>query len=198
MNEVRPGYFLVIDDHELFRVGLELILKQHFPGREVLSFPGFGTALDSLRQGPDLVLLDLKLRGVGGEAGLALIRTLWPDSRVIVVTSEQDRTALDRVRNQGADLVVSKAEPPQRLVEAIRSVLPRTDNSGEETPSLAFSRRQMEVLTHLSEGLSNKAIARVMGLSEFTVRGHVQQIIRITGAANRSNAVFIAKQAGLL
>ena len=189
---------LTIDDHDLFRAGIELIIRQNLPALAVVSVPGVGAALDALREAPDVVLLDFNLNGVSGEAALGLVRSHWPAASVILVTSEADSRLPPRIRNDSDLRVLSKAEPPQALVKLIRSVLPAVPAQDAAASLHSLSRRQIEVLRHLREGHSNKAIALLVGLSEFTVRGHVQQILKQVGATNRTNAVFLAEQAGLL
>jgi DNA-binding NarL/FixJ family response regulator len=197
---MKPQTLLMIDDHDLFRAGVELLIRQHFPKLSIVSVPGLGSAIDALQEQPDVVLLDLNLNGIGGETALLLVRTNWPDAAVVVVTSEQDDARLTRIREDGSVRVICKSEPPQSLVSAIRTMAPGAEPAAAPaTPALrALSPRQVEVLTHLRQGHSNKAIARLMDLSEFTVRGHVQQILKLTGATNRTNAVFLAEQAGLI
>jgi len=195
---MKQHILLTIDDHDLFRAGIELIVKQNFPAIEVISAPSLGNAIDATGQEPDVVLLDYNLTGVSGAAALALCRSHWPRATIIVVTSEQDSAALEGVRQHRGVQVVAKSEPPQVLVDAIRAALPGVGAGPAPAPPPSLSPRQVEVLSYLRQGHSNKAIARIIGLSEFTVRGHVQHILKLVGATNRTNAVFLAEQAGLL
>lgn len=188
---------LIIDDHELFRAGIELIIKQNFPSTEVHSHGGIGGALDAPGLNPNVVLLDLNLNGVSGKRALDMVRLQWADALIIIVTSEQNSSVLSEIREEGGILVVSKAEPPETLVSHLRHALTAAC-AGPGAQPMALTRRQIEVLHHLRQGHPNKTIARLMALSEFTVRGHVQQIIRITRASNRTHAVYLAEQAGLL
>ena len=190
---------LVVDDHDLVRAGIELLVRQRFPGAEVLSCAGLDEAFAELEHDPSVVLLDLNLEGLSREAAVLLVRHRWPHAQVIVVTAETDQVVLDTIRGEGVAQCVRKSEPPERLL-AVLEELAGLAAAPEEQPCAVrpLSRRQVEVLQHLRRGHSNKVIARIMGLSEFTVRGHVQQIIKATGATNRTHAVFLAEQAGLL
>lgn len=187
-----------IDDHSLFRTGIELILASSFPGIEFASFASLGQALENQLAAPDVVLLDLHLDGIGGHEAIPLIKLRWPACAIIVVTSEQDRAQIERARHSGGDAVVLKSEPPDRFISAIRALVPASAESDEFVASPTFSRRQLEVLKLLGEGHSNKAIARHMHISEFTVRGHVHQILKLLGVSSRAQAVFQAHNAGLL
>lgn len=190
-----------IDDHSLFRSGVELIVKGNFPGADFSSFDSLGSALEAGGATPHLVLLDLYLKGISGLDAIPLIKLRWPGAGILIVTSEQDEAKIARAREQGADAVVLKSEPPAHFIRAIRSLAPQGLPATGDGPSVSaanLSRRQLEVLGFLREGHSNKAIARRMNISEFTVRGHVQQILKVLNASSRAQAVFEAQKAGIL
>jgi len=188
-----------IDDHSLFRTGIELIVRDNFPAVSFASFASLGEALEGPGAAPDVVLLDLHLNGIGGHDAIPLIKLRWPGAAILIVTSEQDEGRIARAREQGGDGVVLKSDPPARCISAIRAVAPAKVARPVEIASAAmFSRRQLEVLGYLREGCSNKAIARRMDISEFTVRGHVQQILKVLGVSSRAQAVFEAQKAGIL
>ncbi len=190
-----------IDDHSLFRTGIELIVRDNFPAAGFASFSSLGEAMEAPGAAPDVVLLDLKLNGIGGLDAIPLIKLRWPGSAIIIVTSEQDEGKIARAKKQGGDAVVLKSQPPERFISAIRAFAPAdlAETGGGGAAMLAgLSRRQLEVLGYLREGHSNKAIARRIDISEFTVRGHVQQILKVLGVSNRAQAVFEAQKAGIL
>ncbi len=187
-----------IDDHSLFRTGIELIVKGAFPSARFASFASLGQALEQQPSAPDVVLLDLHLEGVGGHDAIPLIKLRWPTCAIVVVTSEQDQAQIDRALRQGGDAAVLKSEPPERFISAIRAAAPTQPAGAGTRSAVALSPRQLEVLRHLQEGLSNKAIARRLDISEFTVRGHVQQILKALDVASRAQAVFAAQKAGIL
>lgn len=186
---------LVVDDHDLFCAGIALILHQNLPDANIMTFAGLGEAIDGSTGSPDLLLLDYRLKGIGGDAGIALARSCWPETPVIVVTAETDPRLHERVRAMPNVRLLSKAAAPEALVALVREVLPHAEM---QQPMGTLSARQLEILQLMREGHSNKAIARKIGLSEFTVRGHVQRILRVTGACNRTGAVFLAEQSGLI
>ncbi|NLR71755.1 response regulator transcription factor [Novosphingobium sp. ERN07] len=193
---------LAIDDHHLFLSGLELIVRQSFPFVEFISKPGLGAAIDALHQTPDLVMLDFNLVGVSGEAALALVRMHWPKAKIFIITSEDTRWVTDCLGDAEGVSILSKAEPPTVLIDRIAKALPvassvaTAEDQGKTLRRLTA--RQIEILGFVREGHSNKAIARLIGLSEFTVRGHVQQIFKLLNATNRTNAVYLAEQARLI
>lgn len=187
---------LVIDDHELFRSGFELLISQCFPCVDVRIAAGVGEAIDSCPEAPDFILLDYNLIGVSRDAAIALIRGLWPSAQLIVVTAEQDQETLDKIGTDKGLRLLPKSASLEEFSAIVGACLPSADlRAGAE---LHLSERQIEILWHIREGRSNKAIARLLDLSEFTVRGHVQRILKLTGATNRTSAVFLAEQAGVL
>ena len=189
---------LAIDDHHLFLSGIELIVRQSFPFVKFISKPGLGAAIDSLGQEPDLVLLDFNLVGVSGGPAVALVRVHWPKARIFIITSEDPRHVAELLGDDEDVTILSKAEPPDVLIGLIGKALPGTNSEDPGKAVRHLSGRQIEILGYLREGHSNKAIARLTGLSEFTVRGHLQQVFKLLGAANRTNAVYLAEQAKLI
>ncbi len=190
---------LLIDDHAMFRTGLRMVLGSHIPDTEVLEAGSLNEALGGAE--PDLVLLDIKLPGLNGVEGLALLRRKWPEVPVLMLSAMDDpqmvRTAIER----GASGFVSKAQSAEHIVEAVKGLLegegalprPVADDS-----SLRLTPRQCEVLELLCQGLSNKMIAKRLELSENTVRWHVQAILSLLSVSSRSEAAFAARQLGLV
>ncbi|MFN6936632.1 MAG: response regulator [Tsuneonella sp.] len=199
-----PFTVVSIDDHSLFRTGIELIVKGAFRDVTFASFASLGQALETLVAAPDVILLDLHLPGIGGHDAIPLLRLRWPDCRIIVVTSVQNEAEIARALEAGGDVAILKSEAPERLIGAIRDLAPRarpaaqSRTAGNPITTATLSDRQREVLLQLREGHSNKAIANRMGISEFTVRGHVQLILKLLNVSSRSQAVFEAQRAGIL
>lgn len=192
---MKPFSVLVIDDHDLFRAGMELIINQNFPAAVVATSATLGEAFDSCDSAPDVLLLDYNLKGICGESAISLARAWWPSTALAVVTAETDPRTLEKIRSIPAVTLLSKTAPPRVLVDLLRECMPDEDPT---QAAAGLSNRQLEILRHIREGHSNKSIARLVGLSEYTVRGHVQRILKVTGAINRTSAVFLAEQAGLL
>ncbi len=183
-----------IDDHELFRHGIELIIKKNFGAVKFLSFASVEEALSSNILNIPLILLDDNLPGLRGISSIPFLKRRWPKSSILVITADSDQETASAALALGADAAVCKSDTLDQLIAAIGCFIPRNDTKAD----LSLSQRQVEVLQLLSEGFTNKAIARRLALSEFTVRGHVQAVFRTLGANNRSEAVFSARQLGLL
>lgn len=210
-----PLKLLIVDDHALFREGLRLVLKDGLPNLNVLEAASMEQATRVATEPPDLVLLDIQLQGVSGIEGLDLLRGRWPDVPVVMLSSIIAAETVALARARGAAAFVSKGDSGAAIIQVIRQTLAGHAKSGDDPPpanrraraaadavdgsdSPRLTPRQCEVLDLLCEGLSNKMIARRLGLSEFTVRGHVQAILGLLGVTSRSQATFAARRHGLV
>jgi DNA-binding NarL/FixJ family response regulator len=203
---------LIADDHPVVRQGLRTFLSvqedievvgEASDGAEVL------TATEALD--PDVILLDLKMPGVDGQAALGELRARRVRSRVLVLTSMTERAhVLPAVRN-GAAGYLYKDVDPQALVQAIRAVhdghvllAPEAaeamlqPGSHDPGPSLtALTEREREVLVRIASGLSNREIARALVVSEKTVKTHVSNLFTKLGVQDRTQAALYAVRHGL-
>ena len=200
---------LIADDHELVLDTLVAYIKAA-GGIEVVTAPDFDTAEKTIAaEGPfDLVLLDLKMPGMNGLKGLEKAITMDKADRVALFTGEATRALAERAIEAGAAGFVPKTLPAKSLVNAIRFMamgeqyLPAGLMTAEDTESqhpLAkkLTPRERQVLKGLTEGKSNKEIARDLDLSEPTVKLHVKTLYRKLGASNRTQAALMAQEEGL-
>lgn len=200
---------LIADDHELVLDTLVAYIRAA-GGIEVVTAPDFDTAERKVAdEGPfDLVLLDLKMPGMHGLRGLEKTITMDKAERVALFTGEATRALAERALEAGAAGFVPKTLPAKSLVNAIRFMamgeqyLPAGLMTAEEPESqhpLAkkLTPRERQVLKGLTEGKSNKEIARDLDLSEPTVKLHVKTLYRKLGAANRTQAALMAQEEGL-
>lgn len=200
---------VVVDDHEVVRVGLRELFAHH--GVEVV-----GEAVDTpdavpmvLESKPDVVLMDVRLPSGNGIAATAEIVTRWPKARVVILTSYADETAVQAAIRAGAVGFVLKQVSGDDLVQAVRDVAgggtcwahPKTaelianttDRPGPpEPPSTQLSRRELEILTLMSQGLTNRQIGQQAGIAVSTVESFVSRIMLKLGANSRVDAVLRA------
>ena len=195
---------LLIDDHAMFRTGLRMVLDASLPGMEMLEAGTLNEALLDSDFAPDVFLLDIKLPGLNGVEGIALLKRKWPLAPVLVLSSQDDAETVRWALARGAAGFVSKADTAEKIIGAINHVLNRqapvpmgTDNT-QSLPLQHLTPRQCEVLNLLCMGKSNKLIARQLMLSENTVRVHVQAIIAFLQVSSRSEATFEARRRGLI
>ena len=202
---------LIADDHPMVRDALSRIVRQIDPDARVDEAGDFRSLVERIdRQAPTLLLLDLNMPGMDGLAGLRRLRERYPALRVVVASGQDDPVTIRSVLATGASGFISKADPPQTLVNALRMVasgavyvsprlldgaldgsLPRPADASGLTP------RQRDVLDLLLLGHPNKQIARSLGLTEGTVKIHIAAILRALQARNRTEAVLRARTLGL-
>ena len=199
---------LLVDDHALFRSGMRLVLQSGIPDVEVLEAASLEQAVHVRTEPPGLVLLDIQLQGVNGLEGLGLLKQRWPQVPVVMLSSDLDPATARLALLRGATAFVSKADTAEKIIQVIHQTLAGhlpgpSGVASRSSANQAYAKprltpRQCEVLDLLCEGLSNKLIARRLGLSEFTVRGHVQAVFALLQVSSRAQATFVARSIGLV
>jgi DNA-binding NarL/FixJ family response regulator len=212
---------LLVDDQALFREALSTLLGLNAL-LEVVGEASDGatgiSAAQTLR--PDVVLMDLRMPNMSGVEATRRLRTLLPATRILVLTTFEDDEEVLSAIQAGAAGYILKASPAEKLVEAICTVM---GGGSPLEPSVAsklmaeFSRlsrqeegnrgrqladplsaRELEVLTALCTGLTNKEIASKLTLTEGTVKNHMTQILSKLGALDRTQAALRAHELGLV
>lgn len=208
---------LIVDDHVMFREALRLAIGRAFPDFELTEA---GTAEDALAflsegQRPGLILLDLKMPGLGGLGMLQKIKDVSPDTVCIVVSDSDARSDIRSAVRAGALGYILKRSSMDVLERAITLVLAGEryvqvpaeflDGADEAAapaerprgadPLEGLTARQHEVLKLLALGHSNKEIAKSLGLLEGTVKVHVRDILRKLGVSNRTQAAMLVARA---
>ncbi len=208
---------LVVDDHPVVRAGLVAMLKTE-KDFEVVGEAADGQEANRLHQklSPSVTLLDLEMPGMDGVTALKEIMGRDPEAGVIVFTAFDTDDRILSALGAGARGYLLKGAPRRELFEAIRVVheggsllqplvatklLRRMSEapggqSKSEMPRL--TRREQEVLECLGRGMTNKEIAVALVISERTVKFHVSALLRKLNAGNRTEAVTLAAQLGLI
>jgi two-component system, NarL family, nitrate/nitrite response regulator NarL len=208
---------LVVDDHEMFRTGLRVLLEEE--GFEVADSQSAEAALRRLGSfRPDVVVLDMNMPGMSGVEAIPLMLEAAPDTTVLMLTiADDDERVLDAVQAGAAGYLLKDAELGE-IVGAIHSVaagfgavapgvagilLKTVRSAGASpterapTPLVPLSPREREVLALLSEGCDNADIARRLYVSSSTVKHHVSRLLDKIGVSNRVQAATFAIRAGL-
>jgi two-component system, NarL family, response regulator LiaR len=204
---------VLADDHAVVRQGLRTFLDLQ-DDIEVVAEAADGQAAvgATLRTDPDVLLLDLVMPGLDGVGVLARLRDRDARARVIVLTSFGDDDKLFAALRAGAAGYLLKDVEPSDLVRAIRSahagqsplspaiatrVVEEVAHGGSAAPG-ELTPRELDVLTLIARGRSNKVIARELGVAEKTVKTHVSNILGKLGLSDRTQAALYAVREGLV
>jgi DNA-binding NarL/FixJ family response regulator len=207
---------VIVDDHEVVRLGLKTLLDR-YPHFEVIGEAG--TAHDAVelvnRIKPDIVVMDIRLPGVSGIEACAEITKNDPGAKVIMLTSYAEDDMLFSAIRAGASGYVLKQIGGEDLIKAIESVgrgealldpavtqrviqeVRRAVKEEEATAFINLSQQEKHVLIAVSEGRTNREIAKVLFLGEGTVRNYVSSILSKLGVSNRAEAAAYAVEHNL-
>ncbi len=214
-----PLKILLIEDDELFRLGLRVRLQQE-PDLDIVAETDDGEkALELIETHPiDLVLLDVGLPGIGGIETCCQLKQRHPNLPVLILTSHSQPALITRLITAGAQGYCVKGVAPETLILALRSIVAGAswwDATATQTiqeklgqPSLAtlesttdthsLTQREQEVLALIAAGKSNSEIAQVLYITPGTVRVHVHAILNKLGVRDRTQAVIVALQNKLI
>lgn len=196
MSATVPKTLLLADDHTLFREGLKLLLGT-MPGVRIVAETGELSTLKALVQQhqPDLLLLDYHMPG-GDTAALAMyLRQRHPAMRLVMLTGAANPWVLRQLVELGADAVLLKALDAQALqrclteVLAGRRVLPPEVKALMAQQEVELTRREMQILKLVYDGMSNAGIAELLSLSPKTVDKHRENFMRKMGVSSAPQLV---------
>lgn len=205
---------LLVDDHPLFIEGMRGILKRLHEHIVIHTAGSCEEALELTENDDDmdLVLLDLNLPGMSGLDGLQQLRHQLPATPIVLLSASEDRNKVLRAIELGAkgyipkssssDIIITALQLvlsggvylPMAVLDAVNSAQSKTSNADGQT----LTPRQVEVLSLIAEGHSNKSIANHLSMAENTVRVHVGAILRFLDVTNRTEAGVAASRMGLL
>ena len=201
---------LVVDDHPLFRAGLSDAINTQ---ADLCVAADFDTAEDAIdyvtHHQVDVVLMDLRMSGMGGAAGTAVITALTNPPKVVVFTTFSTDADITAALDAGARGYILKDALPEDVFAAIRRVASggavlapviadRVVTRDRHARSQNLSARELDVLEHLAQGLSNQAIARQLHVSEATIKTHLAHIYKKLDVDNRTAAVVAASATGII
>lgn len=219
-----PIRVLVVDDHTLFRRGLTALLALDDGLQVVGDAADAGAAQrEAERLQPDIILLDNHLPGVNGVDALPQLRAACPGARVLMLTVSEDEADLTAALRAGAsgyllktiegdalsaairramrgDSVIAEAMTA-KLVSAFLQAPPEPEAAtapGPQDPLAGLSPREREILAAVGRGASNKEVARQLGITESTVKIHVQHLLRKLDVGSRVHLAVIAASTGLV
>ena len=191
---------LLVDDHPLFRDGFASMLRHHRPDWSLRTANSAAEALTLLAGGhPDLAIIDILLPDTDGFDAARAIGQRAPLVSRVMISGREDGAARLRSRDCGASGFISKAWSPERILEMLEQVLAGgVAFEAAEAEGKAITSRQLEVLSLLADGCSNKAIERRMNIAPRTVRAHLTEIFHLLEVDGRVQAILKARQLGLI
>jgi two-component system NarL family response regulator len=203
---------LIVDNHTLFRQGLVSLLQSE-PGFEVIGEAGSGEeALQRVPQlQPDVVLMDVKMPGIGGVEATRRLAEQMPGIRVLMLTVSEEEDSLFAAIQAGARGYILKNADADELLEAIRRVHAgeamispsmtfrlmealRSGGGPIPMPELPLTSREQDVFHLLARGVSNREIAKALTISENTVKTHVRNILEKLELDNRLEVAAFARR----
>lgn len=183
-----------------------MVLSANLPQAKIYEAGSLSDALEEIPAELDMILLDIQLPGLNGVDGIAFLKRKWPQVPVLMLSSQDHPETVRLAMSRGAAGFISKADTADKIISLIHQVLrgeydaqaDMTVSSDNAEMPMHLTTRQCEVLELVCQGMSNKLIARKLGLSENTVRGHVQAILGFLNVNSRSEAAFAARTRGLV
>ena len=198
---------LVADDHYVVRMGITALVNTE-PDMEVVGEAADGNQAVEMFQRfkPNLVLMDLRMPAKDGIAATKEIRNANPNARVLMLTTYDGDTEIHRAMEAGAQGYVLKNSTGDKLIPALRAVAGGEKWIPKEIASRLAARkmfeeltpRELQVLQQMAKGLANKEIAEVLKITEHTVKDHLKSILGKLRVADRTEAVTVALQRGII
>jgi DNA-binding NarL/FixJ family response regulator len=208
MTQPRPPIrVLCVDDHPLVRKGIAAILANETDVTLVGEATNGDEAVRLFRElRPDVTLMDLRMPGVDGIAAVQAIRREFPEARIVALTSYDGDQHIYKALEAGVRGYLLKDMVHSDVLRAIRTVheggrlIPAAvaERLTESFPQTPLTGRELEVLAHIAQGLSNKEIAGKLGTATGTIKIHVQNIFEKLGVEDRTHAVTVALRRGIL
>ena len=198
---------LAVDDHPLLREGIAALIANESDMELVAEASNGREAIEQFRKvRPDVTLMDVQMPDMSGIDALIAIRAVEPKAKIVVLTTYGGDALAMRAIKAGAHAYVLKGLVRKDLLETIRAVnrgqkrihpdvaLELAQHTGEST----LTAREIEVLSLVAVGNSNKRIAASLNITEDTAKGHLKSILAKLGASDRTRAVTLALKRGII
>ena len=198
---------MTVDDHPLIREGIAALIANQKDMSLVAEASSGQEAIEKFRaHQPDVTLMDLQMPEMGGIDAIIAIRSEFPQARIIVLTTYVGDALCKRAMQAGAQAYILKGNVRKDLLDTIRAVRAgkkfihaevAAELAGHATDD-ALSEREIEVLSLIAAGNSNKLIADELSISEETVKGHEKNILSKLGVNDRTHAVTLGLKRGII
>ncbi len=212
MGKERPITVFIADDHPILRIGLSMYLEKH--GRIRIAGEadnGFEAVRAIAETGPDVALMDIDMPGLSGIEAIRVLRRTRPGLIIIVLSTYTKKEYIQEAMCEGANGYVAKNTKIDELIKIIEDFVDAgescspyllnlavkwqpADDGGDVGSLQQLTKTEVRVLRNISEGKTNREIARINYVSIETVKTHVQRIFKKLGVGNRTEAVARARE----
>jgi len=204
---------LLIDDHEMFRDGISMLLTREYSDIEILQAQDLPEAVRHLKNHTELnmILLDLHLQDSSPHENIKCIKNRHPKTPITIISGEERPEFVRNILEYDVKAYIPKTIGNNEFINAIKQVLNGENflppsiaaeikrSQDEGNPSIyQLTERQKQVLALMAQGVSNQQIADKLNISGNTITVHVKNILKVLNAANRTEAGFIAMKYGLV
>ncbi|MBO6289542.1 MAG: response regulator transcription factor [Alphaproteobacteria bacterium] len=205
---------LIADDHALFRDGLALRLEQIAPEAVILQASNYAQIFKFIKSDSDIaiIILDIEMQDMPWMEALQEMHKLLPKTAIVVVSASEDGRTIRSVMSTGVKGYIPKRSDIKVFDNALKLILdggtyvppvlinnpPINNLSTKSTGLKTLTNRQSQVLDLIAQGKSNKQIAYDMGVSESTVKLHINALLRSLHVSNRTQAVVTAQKLGII
>ena len=209
--------FVVIDDHPLVRQSMETALKENFPDSIVKVYSSLeeslscfnGSNVNNEPEGVWWVLMDLGLKGITGLAAIRVILSVEAKIKLITVSGNDDELQVGACLGSGVTAFISKGAPVTDSMNLIKTLVNNQQPKSrwlsangyrnvKDIRQIQLTDRQIQVLSMICEGKTNKDIAQALGITEITAKSHVGGIFKELRVINRTQAVLVAQKLGIV
>ena len=203
---------LIADDHALFRDELASRLEEINPDIVLMQAPSFSQSLKIIEKEPDLdmMIVDLDMPDMHWEESIEQLRQKSKNINIVVISASEDMRQIRKILQSGIKGYIPKRLESQTMHNALKLIVEggiyippalvenNSEFSNNNRRSKTLTNRQSQVLDLIAEGKSNKQIAYEMGVSEATVKLHINALLRSLKVNNRTQAVITAQKMGLI
>lgn len=198
---------MVVDDHFVVRVGLVTMINTQSDMTVVAEAASGSQAIELFQEHqPDIVLVDLRMPGMSGVEVITTIRREWSEARCVVLTMYDGDEQIYQALQAGARAYLLKSVTREEFLDAIRSVYAGQYHVPPEVaqrlvvhmPRSELTVREREVLELIVKGKGNRDVAEQLSISEHTVKNHINNILNKLGVSDRTQAVTVALQRGIV
>lgn len=205
---------LVADNQALFRDGISLHLKEILPDAQIYQASNYMQLIKNLTEEKnfELLIFDVEMHDMQWQEAMEQIKQSAHNAKIAVISSSEDWRTIKHILSAGADGYISKRTDIKDFQNAVKVIIagktyipenltditPINNLSGKSTGLKTLTNRQSQVLDLIAQGKSNKQIAFDMGVSESTVKLHINALLRSLHVSNRTQAVITAQKMGII